>query len=92
MKSGNIASVCKVLSHTEQHNQLPLFFPRFFLPIDDDDEDNDKVGGGGAALVTHMVNSVSLLTTTDIGRFWSPSLILHSMHSIYLYLSREVEL
>jgi hypothetical protein len=94
VKSGNIASVCKVLLHTEQHNRSPLFFPRFFLPIDDnddDDNDDDKVGGGSAAPVTRMVNSASLLTTTDIGCFWSPSLILHSMQSIYLYLGREVE-
>ncbi len=92
MKSGNIASVCKVLLHTEQHNQLPLFFPQFFLPIDDDNNDNDdKVGGGGATPVTRMVNLASLSTTADIGRFWSSSMILHSTQSIYLYLGREVE-
>ncbi len=48
MKSGNIASVCMVLLHTEQHNQLPLFFYQFFLPIDEDNNNNNnnKVGGG----------------------------------------------
>jgi hypothetical protein len=80
-----------VLLHTEQHNRLPLFFPRFFLPINDNDDDDDKVGGGGAAPVTRMVNLASLSTTADIGRFWSPLLVLHSTQSIYLYLGREVE-
>ncbi len=91
MKSGNIASVCKVLLHTEQHNRLPLFFLRFFLPINNNDDDYNKVEGGGAAPVTCMVNLASLSTTADIGCFWSPSLILHSTQSIYLYLGREVE-
>jgi hypothetical protein len=91
VKSSNIASVCKVLLHTEQHNQSPLFFPQFFLPINDDDNNEDKVGGGGTVLVTRMVNLASLSTTADIGRFWSPSLILQSTQSIYLFLGREVE-
>jgi hypothetical protein len=90
-KSGSVASVCKVLLHTEQHNRLPLFFPRFFLPIDNNDDNGDKVGGGGAVPVMRMVNLASLSTTTDIGCFWSLSLIFHSMQSIYLYLGREVE-
>ncbi len=47
MKSGNIASVCKVLLHTEQYNRSPLFPPRFFLPINNNNNNNNnKVGGG----------------------------------------------
>jgi hypothetical protein len=81
----------KVLLLTEQHNKVPLFFPRFFLPIDNNEDDNDnKVGGGGAKPVTRMVNLALLSMTADIGCFWSPSLILHFMQSIYLYLGREV--
>ncbi len=80
-----------MLLHTEQHNQLPLFFPHFFLPINDNEDNDDKVGGVGAVPVTRMVNLASLSTTADIGCFWSPSMILHSMQRIYLYLGREVE-
>ncbi len=85
--------MCKVLLHTEQHNQSPLFFPRFFLPINNNDNDNDddKVGGGDAAPMMRMVNLASLLMTADIGCFWSPLLILHSTQNIYLYLGREVK-
>jgi hypothetical protein len=83
--------VCKVLLHTKQHNQSPLFFPQFFLPIDYNNVNGGKVWGGGAASVMRMVNSALLSRTADIGRFWSLLLILHSMQSIYLYLGREVE-
>jgi hypothetical protein len=69
VKSGHIASVCKVLLHTEQHNRSPLFFPRFFLPVDNNDNNKDKVGGCGAEPATRMVNLASLLMTADIGCF-----------------------